>query len=138
MSEFDEKLNAILNDQGAMNQIMALAHSLSGEKTEQSQNQSQEQNPEQQLPQAESQNQGPDLMGILSQVDPEMVRKGIELIQGVKGEDEKGSALLLALRPYLKEEKRERLDRAIQMARTMRLIRTAIGAISGKGESGGV
>lgn len=30
MSEFDEKLNAILSDPGAMDQIMSLARSLSG------------------------------------------------------------------------------------------------------------
>ena len=30
MSEFDEKLSAILNDPGAMDQIMGLARSLSG------------------------------------------------------------------------------------------------------------
>ncbi len=128
MSEFDDRLNAILSDQNAMDQIMALAHSLSGEKAGQ----------DQPPVQTESQNQGPDLTGILSQVDPELVRKGIELIQGAGGQDDRGSALLMALRPYLREEKRERLDRAMQMARTMRLIRTAIGAIGGKGEGGGV
>lgn len=130
MSEFDDKLNAILNDQNAMHQIMALAHSLSGDKTGQTQ--------DSQPAQTENQDQGPDLAGMLSQVDPELIRKGVELIQGAGGEDEKGAALLLALRPYLREEKRERLDRAMQMARTMRLIRTAIGAIGGKGGSGGV
>ena len=86
MSEFDDKLSAILGDQNAMSQIMALAQSLSGP-----------------VPEVE---RGDDLPEI-----PEC------------GGREQDLQLLSALRPYLKESRRKRLDRAIALLQLLRLIK---------------
>ena len=48
------------------------------------------------------------------------------------------AASIAALRPFLKEDRRAKLDRALEIARVTRLIRVALGAMGGKGEGGGV
>ena len=85
MSEFDDKLSAILGDQNAMSQIMALAQSLSGP-----------------TPGEEG--------GALPEI-PDY------------GGREQDLQLLSALRPYLKESRRKRLDRAIELLQLLRLIK---------------
>lgn len=114
MSEFEDTLNAVLSDPKAMDQIMTLAQSLSGGTKEES---------------------GPTEEGPA----PELLRKGEELAGRITGSSSPGTELLRALEPYLKEERRERLERALKLARTTRLIRTAVSAMGGgKGESGHV
>ena len=65
---------------------------------------------------------GPDLgsLGALAQ-----------LMHGGDQEDGKTAALLAALRPFLKEPRREKLDRAIQIARMTRLVRAALQGLKG-------
>ena len=137
MAEFEDKLNSILGNQEAMGQIMALARSLSGDLSPAPQP-NQETQPENPPPQGESspERQGdvPDLAALLGQVDPQMIRIGMEVIQQVQAADDRNTALLNALRPFLREEKRARLDRAMQITRMTRLVRAAIGALGGKEE----
>ena len=85
MSEFDDKLSAILGDQNAMSQIMALAQSLSG-------------------PMAEAESEEPAEI-------PEQDGRAQDI------------QLLSALRPYLKENRRKRLNRAIELLQLLRLIK---------------
>ena len=88
MSEFDEKLGAILGDQNAMSQIMALAQSLSA-------------------PNAEGENGGDECRPCPSE------HNGRE--QDVQ--------LLAALRPYLKDSRRQKLDRALELLQLLRLLK---------------
>ena len=128
MAEFDEKLNAILSNQNAMNQIMELAHSLSGDGGGDG--------GEAPQPEAEPEETGgaaPDLQSMLGALDPEIIRKGVQLVSEAGSSNKNGTALMNALRPYLKETHQAKLDRAMQLARTTHLIRTAISAIGGKG-----
>ena len=67
-----------------------------------------------------------------------MLQMGMRLVQEYQGSDDRNAALLAALRPFLKEDRRAKLDRALEIARVTRLIRVALGAMGGKGESGGV
>ena len=129
MAEFEDKLNAILGNQAAMNQIMALARSLSGEQP------GSPQPPEDStyVP-AEETATTPDLSALLGQIDPQMLQKGMEIIRQVQSTEDRNAALLNALRPFLREERRARLDRALQIARMTKLIRAALGTIGGKGE----
>lgn len=127
MGEFDEKLNAILGNQEAMGQIMAMARSLSGG----------EEAPVQEMPQVVEadvrQEEPPDLMGLLGELDPGMIQLGMKLLREFQQPNDRNAALLQALRPFLREERRARLDRAMQIARMTRLIRTALGAMGEKG-----
>jgi len=138
---FEEQLNSILGNQEAMSQIMALARSLSGEQTRPAR----EEGP-QSLKEAEGVKEtegdtyvpvegtppAPDLSALLGQVDPRMVQMGMEILRQVQSTEDRNTALLNALRPFLREERQARLDRAIQIARTARLVRAALGALKEK------
>lgn len=150
MAEFEEKLNSILGNQEAMGQIMALARSLGGG------SQGAGEHPGPPPPgetdqaadgasaspgvQARQQSEGamPDLSALLGNLDPGMIQMGMRLIQEYQGSDDRNAALLSALRPFLREERRAKLDQALQITRITRLIRVALGAIGGKGEEEGV
>ena len=136
MAEFEEKLNSILGNQEAMGQIMALARSLSGEREGEEGPPRREESREQPPPQ-----QGeapPDLSQLLENVDPRMVQAGLRLFREYQGGDDRRTALLRALRPFLREERRARLDRAVRIAEMTRLIRAVLGAMGEKGDEEGV
>ena len=94
MAEFDDKLNSILSNPDAMSQIMQLAQSLSGPGPGQ-------EAPPSPPPPPPQQTAAPPPMG------------------GQR--DSNARALLYALRPYLKEEKQSKVERALQLARLFHL-----------------
>ena len=129
MAGFEEQLNSILSNQSAMNQIMALARSLSGD-------QQQPQQPPETLPGEETdtyvpaaEEKAPDLSGLLSQIDPGMLRAGMDVLRQVQSTDDRNTALLNALRPFLKESRQEKLDKAIQIARLLRVGKKFFGTL---------
>lgn len=128
MAEFEEKLNAILGNQAAMNQIMALARSLSGDQPPG------EADPERPAEDGEvsAAEALPDLSAILGQIDPKMLQVGMDAVRQLQSTDDRNTALLNALRPFLKEERQVRLDRALRIARMTRLIRVSLDAMGGK------
>lgn len=136
MAEFEDKLNSILGNQAAMNQIMALARSLSGEQP------AGEASPAPEGPEesgsapaaAESAVPAPDLAALMGQIDPKMVQVGMDVIRQVQSTEDRNAALLNALRPFLKEDRQARLDRALRIARTARLVRAALDALGKEGE----
>lgn len=131
MAEFEDKLNSILGNQAAMNQIMALARSLSGEQPETPPALEPPAEQSTYAPAAEEPEQ-PDLSAMLGQLDPKMLQMGMDVIRQVQSTEDRNTALLNALRPFLREEKQARLDRAMQIARMTKLIRAALGALGGK------
>lgn len=142
MAEFEDKLNAILGNQEAMGQIMALARSLSGEGAAPQPAPEGAQQAgaviEGESYQVSDTPQPPDLSALLGQLDPRMLQAGMEIIRQVQSTEDRNAALLNALRPFLKEERRGRLDRALQIARMTKLVRAAIGAFGGKEGAEGV
>ena len=139
MAEFEEKLNSILGNEKAMGQIMALARSLSGENgTQGDGTQSAEEVPAQSPEQSDSSDGTWDLSSLLGQIDPRMLQIGVQVLREYPSTDDRNAALLSALRPFLREERRARLDRAQQIARMTRLIRVALTAMGRKEEEGSV
>ena len=120
MAEFDDKLNSLLADPGAMAQIMQLAQSLSGGGE---QTQSAPPPPPPSPPPQQSSPQGPDLLSSLTGgLDPKLMLRLLPLIQELGGQrDSNARTLLYALRPYLKEEKQDKVERALQLARLFHL-----------------
>ena len=103
MAEFDEKLNSILSDPGAMAQIMQLAQSLSGP-----------QQPSSPPPSPPVQQAAPPMGGM----DAGMLMKLLPLVQELGGgQNSNARTLLYALRPYLREDRQQKVERAIQLAR---------------------
>lgn len=121
MAEFDDKLNSLLSNPDAMSQIMQLAQSLSGD----TQQQSAAPPPPQPPPQTPSGGQtgtqnlfSGDLFSALGGMDPKLMTKLLPLIQELGGQkDSHARQLLFALRPYLREERQEKVERALQLAR---------------------
>ncbi|MCI9310226.1 MAG: hypothetical protein HFF51_03800 [Lawsonibacter sp.] len=134
MAEFEDKLNSILGNQAAMNQIMALARSLSGEQPAGEASPAPEEPGEAAYaPAGEASAQpAPDLAALMGQIDPQMIQVGMDVIRQVQSTEDRNAALLNALRPFLREEKQARLDRALRVARMTRLVRVALSALGGK------
>ena len=128
MAEFDDKLNSLLSNPEAMAQIMQMAQSLSGGQA-------------QQVPQAPPQQPSPPpppppvqqaaspggnplaaLSGLTGGMDTAMLTKLLPLIQELGSQnDSNARQLLYALRPYLKPERQEKVERALQLARLFHL-----------------
>lgn len=127
MAEFDEKLNSLLSNPDAMAQIMQLAQSLSGGQEQAPPPQPQQAAPlsqpgqGQQAPQTPQ--QGTDLLSSLTGgIDPQLMMRLLPLIQELGGQqDSNARQLLYALRPYLKPERQEKIERALQLARLFHL-----------------
>ena len=117
MAEFDEKLNSLLADPNAMSQIMQLAQSLSG-------GGEQTQAPPPPPPAAPPvpTPPGPDLLSSLAGgLDPKLIMRFLPLIQELGNQNSNARQLLYALRPYLRPERQEKVERAIQLARLFHL-----------------
>lgn len=140
MAEFDEKLNSILSNPDAMSQIMQLAQSLGGNGggTQQSasapppQDQPGQQPgqawgppPPQQQSSPPPAGGGGDLLSSLmggGGLDPGLLSRLLPLIQELGGQrDSNARNLLYALRPYLRSDRQEKVERALQLARLFHL-----------------
>ena len=133
---FSEKLNAILADPDAMGKILCLAPSLEGEPSPDPQT-SAEQAETPPRPSADQESPTPDLSGLLStltggtgeSLDPRLLSLAGRLLAEWNRPDDRKTALLAALRPYVKPERYAKVDRAIQIAKFSRLIRVALSAL---------
>ena len=120
MSEFEDKLNSILNDPQQMDKIAGLAKSLMGGEAENNQT-----------------NSGADglssafasMLGSDSGMDFGRIA-GI-LSSGMAQNDEK-QALLSAMKPYLSEKRQAKMDKAIKIASIARIARLAMGEMGDK------
>jgi len=120
MAEFDEKLNSLLSNPDAMAQIMQLAQSLGGgQETPQPPKTDAPPIPETPRPKAPvsyEENKLDPFASLLG--DPSLLLKLMPLIRELNGDrDSNARALLYALRPYLKSERQEKVERALQLAR---------------------
>ena len=146
MSELEEKLESVLGNPQAMAQIMSLAQSLNlGGSGTSSGGEPQAQEQPQEQPQDNAPPSGPSaaapptastgsgdgglggLLGGLGSLDPKLLSAAASLIgQYNSGNDDQRVALLTALRPFVKEKRYAKLDKAIQIAKLSRLIRSGL------------
>ena len=105
MSELEDKLNSLLSDPAGMAQVMQLAQQLSS---------TMGQSPP---PPAEKQESGGNLGSLLGGIDPGMIAKFLPLLQALSADQSHSTQLLNALKPYLKEEKQAKVERAARLAR---------------------
>ena len=96
----EQQLNAILENPDAMSRIMALAKHLSGKE-----------------PPIEEEKPISSDLGI----DPQILTKFLPLLKDLNRCNSSSSQLLLALRPYLKEERQQKVERAIRLAHVIHI-----------------
>ena len=104
MDDMDSKLNAMLNDPAAMARIIQMAQQLSGG--------AQPNTPPQSPPPPPPQSSPPPDGGF----DPMMLAKFLPLLQDLRQSNSQTTQLLYALRPFLKEEKQSKVERAAKLA----------------------
>lgn len=137
MADLEQQLNAILSDPSAMEQIFSLAQSITGAPPAQAE--SEQTPPSADAPQStppfdlsalsgliQGMSGGGGGPGLLKDLDPQFIQKALSLYTTYSSNDDQRQALLLALRPFLKEERRGQLDRAVQLTRLSRLARIAL------------
>lgn len=118
MAEFDDKLNSILSNPDAMSQIMQLAQSLGGNGQPSAGAQPPPGPPPPQPP------SGDPLSSLMGGggLDPGLLARLLPLIQELGGQrDSNARNLLYALRPYLRRDRQEKVERALQLARLFHL-----------------
>ena len=130
MAEFDDKLNELLSNPDSMAQIMRLAQSLSGESGGGGDPEPPQSPPQTRQASQDRHHQGPPpengggdlLSGLTGGLDPKLLMRLLPLIQELGGQqDSNARALVYALRPYLKPERQEKVERALQLARLFHL-----------------
>ncbi len=108
MADFEDKLSAILSDPESMAQIMQLAQSFSSPAPEEP---------------TEPQSANSDFFSALGGgFDPGLISKLLPLLQEYgKSQNGDTARLLTALQPFLKEDRKSKVDKALQLARMMQL-----------------
>ena len=104
MGELEDRLNSILSDPGQMEKIAGLARSLMG---------------------------GDGAAPEPSAPDAGLLKKLGGLMAQNTQTPSREQALLAAMRPWLSERRREKMDRALQLARMARLAQLAMGELGG-------
>ena len=115
MADWQEQLNTILSDPDAMAQIVSLAQSISdGGDTSSPPD----------APKSESATPSSPSDG-LAGLDPELLRRLAPMMRELnRPESSETAAFLQALRPFLSEPRRAKVDRAAQLARLIHLGKT--------------
>ncbi len=115
MGEFEEKLNSILSSPKDMEKILGLARELGGggEKSAP---------PPQEKEQEKESGAG---------FDPKLLSLLGKLMGEAKHADDGKTALIAAMKPYVREERREAMDRALKIAKLTHVARLAIQELGG-------
>lgn len=115
MAELDEKQNTLLSDPNSMAQIMQMAQQLSvtmGGGTDNAP-------PAQQPPPPPA--APPAALPPLGGLDPQVLARFLPLLQEYSRSNSQTMQLLYALRPFLKESKQDKVERAARLARLIHL-----------------
>ena len=122
MSELEDRINSVLGDPAQLERITKLAQSLMGAQTgPEAGNNSSER---------ESSGPGPALGGmeeLFSGLDMESLGKMSRVLSRAGADSGREHALLEAMKPYLSEKRRSKMDRAIKLAKLAKLAGFAMG-----------
>lgn len=135
MSDFEDRINAILGNPAEMEKIMNMASQLMGGSEKPQEPQSEQSGGAESSGQRSDGGQGPDLSGLgaLGGLDFDMFSKMGHIMSQLKGGSEK-TELLRAMGPYLKQERREKMEKAIRFARIAKVARAALREYGGGGD----
>ena len=118
MSEWEDKLNTLISDPDAMAQVMQMAQSLSQQMGASGGAASSSGGPTAAADVSPPQ----ELSSLLGGIDPALIQRLLPLLSQMnRAESSETTAFLLALRPFLKPERRDKVERAAQLARLIHL-----------------
>lgn len=120
MSEFEDKLQSILGNPEALSQIMSIAQSITGSPT------SEVSAPDHSAPPFPDTSVSDSPLSILENLDPRLLQIGMQLLSEYNSSDDRKTALIAALQPFVKESRYTKVDKAIQIAKLARVIRVAL------------
>ena len=129
MSEWEEKLNTLLSDPDAMAQVMQMAQSLSQQMGQPGGAAPGAAGPAPSAPTPPPPQGDPmgDLSSLLGGIDPGMIAKLLPVLSQLnRPESGETAAFLRALRPFLKPERQDKVERAAQLARFIHLGKTLL------------
>jgi len=114
MNELESRLNELLNSPEQMQKIMEMAQAFTASS-----------------PETAAQESAPAAVSPSLEFDPRILRVLSALLsQSCEAEKEK-LAILNALQPFLREDRREKLRQAVELARMARIARTALARLAG-------
>ena len=113
MSEWEEKLNDILSSPGEMEKLMDMARSLSGS-----------------LGLGESVEK-PEPASLFGDLDPQLLSAVSRIMGEYRSSKTEKNAVLGALKPYLRENRRQALEKATQIAKIAHLAKLAMTELGG-------
>ena len=126
MSELEDKINGILGDPAQMEKIAGLAKSLMGGGDSGD------------TPAEKTKSAGGGLDSLMQSlggsdgaIDPAMLARLSRAFSSGAGEKKQERALLEAMKPYLSEKRRSKMDKAIKLARLASIARIAMGEMGG-------
>lgn len=132
MSEFEDKLNAILSSPEAMEQISALASSLGqsgGQASGEGEGGDRAASPTAAAPAGKEDSGAPDgssLGSLLQGIDPGMLSRLMPLVREYQSGSDEKQALLEAMKPFLRRESQEKMEKAMRITRLSRVIRASM------------
>ena len=115
MGDFEDKLNSLLNDPKQMEQITAMAKSLMGGEMSS------------ERPKTAKQKDA----GLFENFDPGALGR-LSAVIGGKGTGDHKRALLEAMKPYLSPQRREKLEKAMKLAKMIGMAEIAFEAMGGE------
>ena len=111
MAEWEDRMQKILNDPGAMAQIMQMAQQLSGSSVP--------------TPPPAPTSAPPPSPAALP-LDGDTLTRLLPLVQELRQTDSEAARLLYALRPFLKEEKQGKVEQAVRLAHLIHVGKKAV------------
>ncbi|MCL1806649.1 MAG: hypothetical protein FWG31_02985 [Oscillospiraceae bacterium] len=125
MDNFDEKLNKLLQDPEALARVAELAKGF------QQQRDAAPSGAPGPAPAASGGGVDPGILGALSGLDPKTLSGIAGLLGDLTAKDDRRSQLLSALRPYVRTQRQEKMDRAVQLIQLSKVARRALGMFGG-------
>ena len=120
MGDFEEMLGSILSSPKDMEKIMGLARELSGGGSEAA--------PE---PERKPEPEGASAIPGLGDVSPKLLTAIGRILGGLNASGDGKAALIASMKPYVRPERRETLDRALKIAKIARAARLVMGELGG-------
>lgn len=122
MSEFEDKVNSILNDPQQMEKIAGLAKTLMGGESQQS------------APENSENGMASVFSSLLGGDDSAFdIGKISRILSASAGVDDEKQALLNAIKPYLSEKRQRKMDKAMKIAKLASIAKLAMGEM-GEGD----